>query len=103
MVFGITGFGTTLVTSPLLAGILPPSQIIPLLVLLGFNASFGSRLLTRQQIAIIELEYLLPYMLLGRALGAYEPLALHTELLMLVLDVFVNFHALYALFLQPRS
>lgn len=42
VVFGIAGFGTALVAGPLLAGVLPLSQIIPLLVLLDFSASFGN-------------------------------------------------------------
>ena len=103
VVFGIAGFGTALVAGPLLAGVLPLSQIIPLLVLLDFSASFGNWLPARRQIAITELKRLLPCMLLGCALGAYGLLALRAELLMLALGVFVSFYALYALFLQPRG
>lgn len=101
VVFGIAGFGTALVAGPLLAGVLPLSQIIPLLVLLDFSASFGNWLPARRQIAVTELKRLLPCMLLGCALGAYGLLALRAELLMLALGVFVSLYALYALFLQP--
>lgn len=76
VVFGIAGFGTALVAGPLLAGVLPLSQIIPLLVLLDFSASFGNWLPARRQIAVTELKRLLPCMLLGCALGAYGLLAL---------------------------
>ncbi|HFZ2223909.1 anion permease [Pseudomonas aeruginosa] len=103
VVFGIAGFGTALVAGPLLAGVLPLSQIIPLLVLLDFSASFGNWLPARRQIAVTELKRLLPCMLLGCALGAYGLLALRAELLMLALGVFVSLYALYALFLQPRG
>ena len=82
VVFGIAGFGTALVAGPLLAGVLPLSQIIPL-VLLDFSASFGNWLPARRQIAVTELKRLLPCMLLGCALGAYGLLALRAELLML--------------------
>ncbi len=95
VVFGIAGFGTALVAGPLLAGVLPLSQIIPLLVLLDFSASFGNWLPARRQIAVTELKRLLPCMLLGCALGAYGLLALRAELLMLALGVFVSLYALY--------
>ncbi len=49
VVFGIAGFGTALVAGPLLAGVLPLSQIIPLLVLLDFSASFGNWLPARRR------------------------------------------------------
>lgn len=90
VVFGIAGFGTALVAGPLLAGVLPLSQIIPLLVLLDFSASFGNWLPARRQVAVTELKRLLPCMLLGCALGAYGLLALRAELLMLALGVFVS-------------
>lgn len=101
VVFGIAGFGTALVAAPLLVGWLPLSQVIPLLVLLDFTASFGNWLPARRSVSGSELRRLLPLMALGCGVGVYGLATLRSELLMLLLGGFVCLYAVYSLFLQP--
>ena len=43
LVFGMVGFGTTLVAAPILAHLLPVSTILPALAVTGFIASCSGR------------------------------------------------------------
>ena len=78
IVFGIAGFGTALVAGPILILFMPLSKIIPLLVLLDFVAAFGG------------------------TLGVVFLLNLHSDLLLLLMGLFISAYAIYSLAVKAR-
>lgn len=97
VVFGMVGFGSTLVSAPLLAHVLPISTIVPALALTDLIASTSSGLRLNAHIVRAELLRLMPSMFAGSALGAYLLFAIAIETLMLLLGVFVVLYALNGL------
>ncbi|AIL63353.1 sulfite exporter TauE/SafE family protein [Pseudomonas alkylphenolica] len=102
IVFGIAGFGTALVAGPVLINFMPLSRIIPLLVLLDFVAAFGNWLPARKAVARAELLRLLPCMALGCTLGVVFLLNLKSDLLLLLMGLFISAYALYSLAVKIR-
>jgi hypothetical protein len=66
VVFGITGFGTALVASPLLAQFMPVGHIVPLLALLDFFAATTNLARDDRQAELGELKRLVPLMIVVR-------------------------------------
>lgn len=95
IVFGIAGFGTALVAGPILILFMPLSKLIPLLVLLDFVAAFGNLLQSRHDVNKPELLRLLPCMAIGCTLGVVFLLNLHSDLLLLLMGLFISAYALY--------
>lgn len=102
IVFGIAGFGTALVAGPVLILFMPLSKIVPLLVLLDFVAAFGSLLPSRKDVARPELLRLLPCMALGCTLGVIFLLNLKSDLLLLLMGLFISAYAIYSLWVKVR-
>lgn len=96
-VFGMVGFGTTLVAAPVLAHVLPVSTVIPALALTDFIASWVSRSRPGGHVVKAELWRLLPAMFVGSALGAAILFAVPVRALMLLLGAFVMLYALNGL------
>lgn len=101
VVFGLVGFGSTLVSAPLLAHLLPVSTVVPTLALTDMIASWsnGSRL--SQHVARQELVRLVPALFAGSALGAWLLFTLPVKLLMPLLGAFVVLYALNGL--RPKA
>ena len=102
IVFGVAGFGTALVAGPILILCLPLSKIIPLLVLLDFVAAFGNWLPSRRDVARPELLRLLPCMAVGCIVGVVFLLNLKSDLLLLLMGVFISAYAVYSLAVKVR-
>nr|WP_236250179.1 sulfite exporter TauE/SafE family protein [Pseudomonas cichorii] len=102
VVFGVAGFGTALVAGPVLIHFMPLSRIIPLLVMLDFLAAFGNLLPSRQSVARSELLRLLPCMAVGCTLGVLFLLNLKSDVLLLLMGLFVTAYALYSLAVKVR-
>jgi len=102
IVFGIAGFGTALVAGPVLIHFMPLATLIPLLVVLDFIAAFGNLLPARQSVVGVELKRLLPFMALGCTLGVVFLLNLKSDLLLLLMGVFITGYALYMLLTTAR-
>jgi len=102
IVFGIAGFGTALVAGPILLLFMPLSKIVPLLVLLDFVAAFGNLLPSRRDVAKPELLRLLPCMALGCTLGVIFLLNLKSDLLLLLMGLFISAYAVYSLWVKAR-
>ncbi|KRP61876.1 sulfite exporter TauE/SafE family protein [Pseudomonas trivialis] len=102
VVFGIAGFGTALIAAPILLLLMPLSKIIPLLVLLDFVAAFGGLLHTRREVSKAELLRLLPCMAIGCTLGVVFLLNLHSDLLLLLMGLFISAYAIYSLLVKAR-
>ncbi len=102
IVFGIAGFGTALVAGPILIHFMPLSRIIPLLVVLDFLAAFGNLLPSRQSVVRAELLRLLPCMAVGCSLGVAFLLNLKSDVLLLLMGLFITAYALYSLAVKVR-
>ncbi len=102
VVFGLAGFGTALVAGPVLNHFMPLSRVIPLLVLLDFVAAFGNWLPARTAVVRGELLRLLPCMAVGCTLGVLFLLQLKSDLLLLLMGLFVTGYALYSLLVKVR-
>lgn len=102
IVFGIAGFGTALVAGPILIHFMPLSRIIPLLVMLDFIAALGNLLPARHAVVKAELLRLLPFMAVGCTLGVVFLLNLKSDVLLLLMGLFVTAYALYSLAVKVR-
>ncbi|KEI34551.1 putative membrane protein [Francisella sp. W12-1067] len=98
IVFGMTGFGTSLIASPILIYFLPLSVIIPILALLDLTASYKLMKGNIQKADRKILVRLLPMILIGSILGGIALLTINVSILMLLLAIFIVLYSLYSLF-----
>lgn len=94
---GATGFGSSALSLPLLALVLPMRVIVPVITLLGFFAAVGHIAQDRGRIAWRELLKLLPFTVIGVAAGLYLFVSLSQATLRVLLGGFVIVYALYSL------
>ncbi len=97
VIFSLAGFGTALVTGPILAHCIPVAQIVPLLALLDFTAASANVVRDGRHADLAELKRLAPLMLAGSAIGAAVLLTTRPGILLLMLGIFAVAYALYAL------
>ncbi len=68
-VFGLSGFGSTMVSVPILAHFLPVSYLVPLMALLDLISAMMIGSSSREHLSKEELKRLVPWMLLGFVIG----------------------------------
>jgi uncharacterized membrane protein YfcA len=100
-VFGLSGFGSTVISVPILAHWLPISFLVPLMVLLDMtSASFlGGR--DRQHVAGSELKRIIPVMFVGFVVGTTALVKVPDEYLRPALAIFTMAIGLNSI-LNPR-
>ena len=94
VMFGISGFGATIIIIPILAHFLPLKFVVPLLVLLDLGAAIMMR--ANKATAALdkaEFRWMLPFMLTGMVAGAYLLKVAPESWLMLGLGLFVAVNA----------
>ena len=101
VVFGMVGFGTTLVSAPLLAHVLPLSAVVPALALTDFAASLTTGFRLGAHVDRKEVLRLVPAMVVGSAIGAWLLFSVPLRTLMLMLGMFVVLYALNGL--RPKA
>lgn len=101
VVFGLVGFGSTLVSAPLLAHLLPVSTIVPTLALTDMVASWSNGWRLSEHVARRELWRLVPWLCAGSVLGAWLLFTLPVKWLMPLLGAFVVLYALRGL--RPQA
>jgi uncharacterized membrane protein YfcA len=101
VVFGMVGFGTTLVSAPILAHVLPLSTVVPALALTDFVAAWANGFRLGAHVARKEVLRLAPAMVIGSAIGAWLLFAVPVRTMMLLLGVFVVLYALNGL--RPKA
>ena len=89
VIFGISGFGSTVIAVPLLAHFMPLKFVIPMIVLLDCVGAIGMGVRLRADVYKRELIPLFPFLMLGMLAGAYLLLKLPGEILLAGLGVFV--------------
>jgi len=96
-IFGATGFGASPITIPVLAHVLPLTFVLPLAALLDFTSGLVLGFHTRRQAHTRELLTLVPFTLVGLALGVTLLVKLPRDATVLALGVFVCVYALYVI------
>ena len=89
LIFGISGFGSTLIAVPLLAHILPLKFVIPVVVVLDCVGAFSMGFKLRASVWKAEFVPMLPFLMIGLLIGAFVLLNLPTQWLFAGLGFFV--------------
>ena len=97
LVFGMVGFGSTLVSAPVLAHLLPVSTVVPAMAMTDFIGTTANGLRLSANLVCVEVWRLAPGMLVGSGLGTWVLLAVPVSTLMLLLGLFVVAYAVYGL------
>jgi hypothetical protein len=100
VVFGVTGFGASPITIPVLAHLLPLPLVLAVAAVLDLASGLVLGLRTRRQADRRELVALVPFTLIGVALGVTLLVNLPRRATLLALGAFVCAYALYAI-LRP--
>lgn len=97
VIFGLTGFGSTVVAVPLLALALPLKFAVPLMMMLDLAATaiLGARF--RKGVRVDEVAWLIPFILAGMVLGLTLLIRVAEGSLLLGLGVFVLLYSAYGL------
>jgi uncharacterized membrane protein YfcA len=98
---GMAGFGSGLIAVPLLTLTWPLPVVLPLVVALDYIGSAGQSVRNARHIAWREQLVLVPFMIVGVALGLYVLRAAPAALLARVLGGFVLVYAVYQLLPLP--
>jgi len=96
-VFGMIGFGSTVLALPLLALLLPLKFAVPLMMLLDLAAFLALGLRVRRGIRVDEIRWLVPTMLVGMVLGLTLLIRVAEVWLLGLLGLFVIGLATYGL------
>lgn len=92
-IFGLTGFGSTVLALPLLAYFLPLKFAVPLLLLLDLSAALALSAGAKRGVRVDELGRILPFLLAGIALGLTLLIKLPEGPLLAGLGVFLLVYA----------
>jgi hypothetical protein len=87
-VFGMSGFGSTVISVPILAHFLPVTYLVPLMVLLDLCSALIVRSGGREQLSGGELKRLVPFMFAGFVLGVTVMVKVPQDALRLALGLF---------------
>ena len=99
---GITGFGSALISVPLLALSQPLQFAVPLVLALDFTASLVLGGTNRKKANWGEIKVLLPFGMVGACVGAYALVTFPTSPVLLTLGAFTMFFGFRNIFgLQP--
>lgn len=89
-VFGLSGFGSTVIAVPILAHFLPISYLVPLMALLDCASAAIVGRASREHIAQGELKRLIPFMLIGFVLGVTVLVGVPDQYLRTALGIFAT-------------
>lgn len=89
VIFGISGFGSTLIAVPLLAHLFPLTFVVPMVVLLDCISAIGMGTRLRQDVNRRELTPLLPFLVVGMIAGVVLLLKLPAQVLLATLGIFI--------------
>jgi uncharacterized membrane protein YfcA len=87
-VFGLSGFGSTVISVPILAHFLPVSYLVPLMALLDLGSAIMVGTAGREHLSKEELKRLLPWMFVGFVVGVTVLVGVPDRYLRAALGVF---------------
>ena len=96
-IFGATGFGASPITIPVLAHVLPLPFVLSLATVLDLSSGLALGFHTRRHADTRELVALVPFTLVGLALGVSLLVKLPRDVTLLALGLFVCAYALYVM------
>ena len=96
-VLGLSGFGATAVSVPILAHFLPVTFLVPLVVLLDLVASLALGIAHREHVSREELKRLVPWMFVGFVLGVTALVGVPDRSLRVALGVFTAALGIHAI------
>ena len=97
VVFGVTGFGASPITIPVLVHVLPLTFVLPLAAALDLASALALGFHTRRRADTRELLTLVPFTLLGLTLGVTLLVRLPRDATLLALGLFVCAYALHVM------
>ncbi|HKW92370.1 MAG TPA: sulfite exporter TauE/SafE family protein [Methylomirabilota bacterium] len=103
LIFGVTGFGASPITIPILVHVLPLTFVLPLATLLDFAAALVLGIRTRQQADTRELLVLVPFTALGLILGVTLLVNLPRDITLQALGLFVCAYAVRLMLRRERT
>ena len=87
-VFGLSGFGSTVMSVPILAHFLPVSYLVPLMALLDTVSATVQGTAGREQVSFAEIKWILPFMFVGFAVGTTALVKVPDDYLRIALAIF---------------
>ena len=97
LVFGVTGFGASPITIPVLVHVLPLTFVLALAAVLDLGSALALGLRTRRDADVRELAMLVPFTLVGLSLGVTLLVRLPRDATLLALGLFVCAFALHVI------
>ncbi|HBO22388.1 MAG TPA: permease [Providencia sp.] len=103
LVFGMAGFGSALIATPVLALYLPLSMIVPILALIDLTAAVLNLFKDGKNADYQEIKWIIPLMVVGSLIGAAILLKTRPDILVLLLGIFVIGYVLNAFFSKKKK
>lgn len=97
IILGISGFGSALVTIPLLVHFLPLQTVVPLVVMVDFVATLTTGLRFREHVEASEIKLIIPAAVVGILAGVTLLAMLPRQATLVSLGVFVLGYGIYRL------
>ena len=102
IVLGIGGFGSALVSMPLLALVLPIKTVVPVMLLLDFVGMLTQGVRLRRDLDRSEMLAVVPWQLAGMGAGVAALVALPSNALLVALGIFILSYSVYSLRHHPN-
>ena len=103
IILGISGFGSALVTIPLLVHFVPLQSVVPLVVIVDFFATLSNGVRFRRHVEVAELKLLIPAVMLGILCGVTLLATLPKHAALLLLGCFVTGYGVYRLLTRAST
>lgn len=101
-VLAVGGFGSALVSMPLLALLLPLKLVVPVMLLLDFTGMLSQGVRLRRDLDVTEMGAVVPPQVLGMIVGVAALVWLPGPALLVFLGLFILGYGLYSLRAPPR-
>ncbi|MDH3287663.1 MAG: sulfite exporter TauE/SafE family protein [Betaproteobacteria bacterium] len=95
VIFGISGFGSTLIAIPLLAHVFPLKFAVPVVVLLDATASYSQGFRLREGVNKRDVLPMLPFLVAGMLIGVSILVSVPGEFLLPTLGAFITAYGIY--------
>ena len=103
MVLAVGGFGSALISIPLLALLLPVKVVVPVVLLVDFTATLATGMRLRRDVAWAEIKPIVPTMLIGLIAGVTLLVKLPARWVLMSLGLFILGYGLYSLVYHERT
>jgi uncharacterized membrane protein YfcA len=97
-VFGLSGFGSTAISVPILAHFLPVSYLVPMVAILDLASATFMGTAGREHVSKAEMKRIIPFMFVGFVLGATVLVGVPDAYLRIALGVFAMTVGAYGIF-----